>query len=77
MKEFTITELSGLITVSAGAIATILFALQKSKCTNIKICGIHCIRDPKYKPDADPAGPDPEALPPPPPQPTAPPPQQP
>lgn len=61
MKEFTITELSGLITVSAGAIATILFALQKSKCTNIKICGIHCIRDPKYKPDQ----PDPEALPPP------------
>ena len=61
MKEFTITELSGLITVSAGAVATILFALQKSKCTHIKCCGINCIRDPKYKPNQpDPAQPDPE-----------------
>jgi len=47
MKEFTITELSGLITVSAGAIATILFALQKSRCTHIRCCGIQCIRDTK------------------------------
>jgi hypothetical protein len=53
MKEFTITELSGLITVSAGAIATILFALQKSRCTHIRCCGIQCIRNPKPEPPSE------------------------
>ena len=33
MEPFSINELGGLITVVAGAIATVLFALQKSSCT--------------------------------------------
>ena len=47
MEEYSINELGGFITVCAGAIATILFALQKSSCTSIKCCGCECIRDPK------------------------------
>ena len=47
MENYTITELGGFITVSAGAIATILFALQKSSCTEIDCCCMKCKRDPK------------------------------
>ena len=36
MEPFSINELGGLITVVAGAIATVLFALQKSSCTDIR-----------------------------------------
>lgn len=50
MKEYSINELGGLITVCAGAVATILFALQKSRCTHIKCCGLQCIREPKPEP---------------------------
>ena len=46
MEPFSINELGGLITVVAGAIATVLFALQKSSCTDIRCCGIGCRRDP-------------------------------
>jgi len=53
MKDYSINELGGLITVCAGAVATILFALQKSRCTHIKCCGINCIREPKPKKDSD------------------------
>jgi hypothetical protein len=54
MKEYSINELGGLITVCAGAVATILFALQKSRCTHIKCCGVSCIREPKPQPSAGP-----------------------
>ena len=47
MENFSINELGGLITVIAGALATILFALQKSSCTEIGCCGCHCKRDPE------------------------------
>ena len=46
MEPFSINELGGLITVVAGAIATVLFALQKSSCTDIRCCGVGCRRDP-------------------------------
>ena len=46
MEPFSINELGGLITVVAGAVATILFALQKSSCTDIRCCGMGCRRDP-------------------------------
>ena len=49
MKEYSINELGGLITVCAGAVATILFALQKSRCTHIRCCGLQCIREPKQE----------------------------
>ena len=47
MEPYSINELGGLITVCAGALATVLFALQKSSCTEIACCGCHCKRDPK------------------------------
>ena len=47
MENFSINELGGLITVIAGALATILFTLQKSSCTEIGCCGCHCKRDPE------------------------------
>ena len=46
MEVYSINELGGLITVCAGALATVLFALQKSSCTEIGCCGCHCKRDP-------------------------------
>ena len=46
MEPFSINELGGLITVVAGAVATVLFALQKSSCTDISCFGLRCKRDP-------------------------------
>ena len=46
MEPYSINELGGLITVVAGAVATVLFALQKSSCTDIRCCGLSCHRDP-------------------------------
>eukprot|EP01043_Picozoa_sp_COSAG02_P018345 COSAG02_NODE_856_length_16468_cov_131.787831_4_plen_86_part_00 len=46
MEPYSINELGGLITVVAGAVATVLFALQKSSCTDISCCGLRCKRDP-------------------------------
>ena len=46
MEPYSINELGGLITVVAGAVATVLFALQKSSCTDIRCCGLRCKRDP-------------------------------
>jgi len=60
MKEYSINELGGLITVCAGAVATILFALQKSRCTHIKCCGIQCVREPKPQPPPDVEDPPPQ-----------------
>lgn len=59
MEEYSINELGGLITVCAGALATVLFALQKSSCTEISFCGCHCKRDPKLiKKNINPEGAD-------------------
>jgi hypothetical protein len=59
MEEYSINELGGLITVCAGALATVLFALQKSSCTEISCCGCHCKRDPKLiKKNINPEAPD-------------------
>ena len=46
MEPYSINELGGLITVVAGAVATVLFALQKSSCTDISCFGLRCKRDP-------------------------------
>lgn len=46
MEEYSINELGGLISVSAGAVATILFALQKSSCVDINCLCFKCHRDP-------------------------------
>ncbi len=47
MENYSLGELGGFITVCAGAIATILFAIQKSSCTEIDCCCMKCKRDPK------------------------------
>jgi hypothetical protein len=47
MEKYTITELGSFITICAGAMATILFAIQKSSCTEIECCCMKCKRDPK------------------------------
>lgn len=47
MEKYTITELGSFITICAGAMATILFSLQKSSCTEIECCCMKCKRDPK------------------------------
>ena len=44
MESFSINELGGLITVCAGAVATILFAISKSKCSRVKCCCLDCER---------------------------------
>ena len=44
MESFSINELGGLITMCAGAVATILFAISKSKCARIKCCCMECER---------------------------------
>ncbi len=59
MEKYSINELGGFITVCAGAIATILFAIQKSSCTEIDCCCMRCKRDPKLvKKHLDPNAPD-------------------
>ena len=47
MENYSVTELGSFITICAGAIATILFAIQKSSCTEIECCCMKCKRDPK------------------------------
>ena len=44
LEEFSISELGSLITVSSGAVATILFALSRSKCSKLSCCGCMCER---------------------------------
>lgn len=44
LEAFSISELGSLITVSSGAIATILFALSRSKCSKLSCCGCMCER---------------------------------
>ena len=44
IESFSINELGGLITVCAGAVATILFAISKSKCSRVKCCCLDCVR---------------------------------
>ena len=46
MEPYSINELGGLITVVAGAVATVLCALQKSSCTDTRCCGLACRRGP-------------------------------
>ena len=58
MEPFSINELGGLVTVCAGACATILFAISKSKCSRVRCCCMELerpleaiVRDPP--PDAE------------------------
>ena len=43
------SDLGIFVTTCAGAIVLICGAIQKSKCSKIKMCPPECIRDPKIK----------------------------
>ena len=51
MENFTLAELGLFVATLSGAIVSLIFALQKSKCETINCCGIKCKRKVK-----DPAG---------------------
>jgi len=64
MENFTLSELGLFVATLSGAIVSLIFALQKSKCETINCCGIKCkrkIKEPEAgqgtKPPADPAAP--------------------
>jgi hypothetical protein len=51
MENFTMSDLGIFCTTLASAIVLICGAIQKSKCSKIKMCPPTCIRDPKIKTD--------------------------
>ena len=51
MDRYTMSDLGIFITTCAGAIVLICGAIQKSKCTKIKLCPPECIRRPELKTD--------------------------
>ena len=66
MENFTLSELGLFVATLSGAIVSLIFALQKSKCETINCCGIKCKRKIKEEPANPPANPpaDPPADPP-------------
>lgn len=51
MDAFTMSDLGIFITTCAGAVVLICGAIQKSKCSKIKLCPPECVRDPTLKTD--------------------------
>ena len=51
MDGYTMSDLGILITTCAGAVVLICGAIQKSKCSKIKLCPPECVRDPTLKTD--------------------------
>ena len=57
MENFTLSELGLFVATLSGAIVSLIFAVQKSKCSSINCCGIKCERkipDAPPNPPADP-----------------------
>ena len=61
MENFTLSELGLFVATLSGAIVSLIFAVQKSKCSSINCCGIKCERkipeeppNPPPNPPADP-----------------------
>ena len=57
MENFTLSELGLFVATLSGAIVSLIFAVQKSKCSTINCCGIKCERkipDVPPNPPADP-----------------------
>ena len=52
MQNYTMSDLGIFCTTIAGAIVLICGAIQKSKCSKIKLCPPECIRNPELKTDA-------------------------
>ena len=42
-------ELGVFLGVLGGVLTSLILTIQKSKCKNIKCCGIECVRDPKLE----------------------------
>eukprot|EP01043_Picozoa_sp_COSAG02_P005152 COSAG02_NODE_138_length_34440_cov_16.694368_15_plen_122_part_00 len=51
MEEFTLGELGVFLGAVGGIMTSVLLAIQKSKCKNIKCCGCECDRDPTLTSD--------------------------
>ena len=49
MDSYTMSDLGIFITTCAGAVVLICGAIQKSKCSKIKLCPPECVRDPTIK----------------------------
>jgi hypothetical protein len=55
MESYTLSELGLFIAGIFGGISGLIFALQKSRCSDIKCCGIECHRKLKEElPNANP-----------------------
>ena len=65
MENFTLSELGLFVATLSGAIVSLIFAVQKSKCSSINCCGIKCERkipeDPPNPPADPPVDPPPQA----------------
>lgn len=51
MENFTLSELGLFVATLSGAIVSLIFALQKSKCETINCCGILCKRKVEARPN--------------------------
>jgi hypothetical protein len=49
MENYDMSDLGIFITTCAGAVVLICGAIQKSKCSKIKVCPPECVRDPTIK----------------------------
>ncbi len=49
LGDYTMSDLGIFITTICGGIVLICGAIQKSKCSKIKLCPPECIRDPNIK----------------------------
>ena len=52
MENFTLSELGLFVATLSGAIVSLIFAVQKSKCSEINCCGVKCKRKIKDPPPA-------------------------
>ena len=51
MENFTLSELGLFVATLSGAIVSLIFAVQKSKCDTINCCGLKCHRKIPDKPN--------------------------
>ena len=53
MKDFTMAEFGVFLGVIGGVLTSLILTVQKSRCKNIKCCGMECEREIKAKPPGD------------------------
>jgi hypothetical protein len=55
MEDFTMAEFGVFLGVIGGVLTSLILTVQKSRCKNIKCCGMECQREIKEKPPTPPA----------------------